>query len=108
MFITSENFVKYILEVGSLGPCRLRSGGKSQKKGVKYICRKNNSERSKLSGGNDYRARLALLADFFFFFASIFSFSPNTEPGPRLIIEVGCVFKAPLHLVSARGMVFTQ
>ena len=84
MFITSENFVKYILEVGSLGPCRLRSGGKSQKKGVKYFCRKNNSERSKLSGGNDYRALLALLADFFFFFASVFSFSPKTEPGPKL------------------------
>ena len=85
MFITSENFVKYILEVGSLGPCRLRSGGKSQKKGVKYICRKNNSERSKLSGGNDYRARLALLADFFFLPSpSFFSFSPNTEPGPKL------------------------
>ena len=33
---------------------------------------------------------------------------PNAEPGPRLIIEVGCVFKAPLHLVLARGMVFTQ
>ena len=34
VFITLENFVKYI-EVGGLGPCRLRNGGKRQKKGVK-------------------------------------------------------------------------
>ena len=83
VFITSENFVKYILEVGSLGPCRLRSGGKSQKKGVKYICRKNNSERSKLSGGNDYRARLALLADFFFFLPAFSPFPPIRSLGPN-------------------------
>ena len=53
--------------------------------------------------------RRFLFIYFFFLPKPIFlSFSPNAEPGPRLIIEVGCVFKAPLHLVLARGMVFTQ
>ena len=59
-------------------------------------------------------AWLASLADFYlfiFFFLPkpiFLSFSPNAEPGPRLITEVGCVFKAPLHLMLVRGIVFTQ
>ena len=88
MFITSENFVKYI-DVGSLGPCRLRSGGKRQKKGVnceKYYI----SEERKIVVGRT-TAWLASLTEFFllllFFFLPtpiFFSFSPNAEPGPRL------------------------
>ena len=84
-------------------------GEKGRKKGWN---RKNSSERSKLSGGEDYRlARFTRRFLFFYFFwpKPIFlSFSPNAKPGPWLIIEVGCVFEAPLHLVLARGMVFTQ
>ena len=85
-------------------------GEKGRKKGWN---RKNSSERSKLSGGEDYRlarfTRRFLFIYLFFLPKPIFlSFSPNAEPGPRLIIEVGCVFKAPLHLVLVRGMVFTQ
>ena len=70
MFITSENFVKYI-DVGSLGPCRLRSGGKRQKKGVNYE-KYYISEQRKIVVGRT-TAWLASLADFylfiFFFFA---------------------------------------
>ena len=58
-------------------------------------------------------AWLASLADFYLFIFFLpkpifLSFSPNAEPGPRLITEVGCVFKAPLHLMLVRGIVFTQ
>ena len=84
-------------------------GEKGRKKGWN---RKNSSERSKLSGGEDYHlarfTRRFLFINFFLPKPIFLSFSANAEPGPRLIIEVGCVFKAPLHLVLARGMVFTQ
>ena len=84
MFIISENFVKYI-EVGSLGPCRLRSGGKRQKKGGE-IGKIAVSEASLVVGRTT--AWLASLAHFFFLFflptPSFFSFSPNVEPGPQL------------------------
>ena len=85
VFITSENFVKYI-DVGSLGPCRLRSGGKRQKKGVNYE-KYYISEQRKIVVGRT-TAWLASLTEFFFFFflptPIFFSFSPNAEPGSRL------------------------
>ena len=63
VFITSENFVKY-MEVGNLGPCRLCSGGERQKKRGE-IGKKAVSEVSLVVGRTS--AWLASLADFFFF-----------------------------------------
>ena len=59
-------------------------GGKARKKGWN---RKNNSERSKLSSGEDYclaRFTRQLLLLLFFANTEFFSFSPNVDPGPKL------------------------
>ena len=53
-------------------------------------------------------AWFASLADFFFLLTPIFfsPFPPMQSLG--LDSEVGCIFKAPLHLVLVQGVVFTQ
>ena len=87
LFITSEDFEQCI-EVGSLGPGSVVGGeGKKEKGEIGKIAASN---RSKLSGGKDYR--LACFARpmvflFFFFFRQHHFFlliSLNSEPGPRL------------------------
>ena len=84
LFITSEDF-EQCKEVGILGPGSLV--GEKGKKEKGEMGKITVSNRSKLSGGEDYRlACIARPTVFFFFDNTIFFLliSPNVEPGPRL------------------------
>ena len=91
LFITSVDF-EQCKEVGILGPGSLvEEKGKKEKGEIGKITVSN---RSKLSGGKDYRlACIVRPTVFFFFFFFSFFFRqhhffllifPNVEPGPRL------------------------
>ena len=77
LFITSEDF-EQSKEVGILGPGSLvGEKGKKEKGEMGKITLSN---RSKLSGGEDYRLACIARPTVFFFLL----ISPNVEPGPRL------------------------
>ena len=84
LFITSEDF-EQCKEVGILGPGSLV--GEKGKKEKGEMGKITVSNRSKLSGGEDYRLACIARPTVFFFFANTIFFlliSPNVEPGPRL------------------------
>ena len=95
LFITSEDF-EQCKEVGILGPGSLvGEKGKKEKGEMGKITLSN---RSKLSGGEDYRLACIVRPTVFFFFFFFFSFlfantifflliSPNVEPGPTEVIR---------------------
>ena len=83
LFITSEDF-EQCKEVGILGPGSLV--GEKGKKEKGEMGKITVSNRSKLSGGEDYRLACIARPTGFFFANTIFFLliSPNVEPGPRL------------------------
>ena len=83
LFITSEDFER-CKEVGILGPGSLV--GEKGKKEKGEMGKITVSNRSKLSGGEDYRLACIARPTVFFFANTIFFLliSPNVEPGPRL------------------------
>ena len=92
LFITSEDF-EQCKEVGILGPGSLVEGKGKKEKGE--IGKITVSNRSKLSGGEDYHLACIVRPTVFFFFLFLLFFffantifflliSPNVEPGPRL------------------------